>query len=180
MNNSTSFSLERSGYLAKRLVLEDAEVLQRLYEQCTEFALLTDGLTPSPTAAREEFAALPVGKTIQDKYIFGLFNLHYLLLGMIESIRHYPNNQTWWIGLMMLAPEQRGKGLGVDFYRAFEGWVLAQGVLQISLAVVEANESGLQFWRKMGFEVIRKTPPRQFGIKTHKLYVLSRTVNGVG
>jgi hypothetical protein len=49
------FSLELPAYSAKRLVLEDAEVVQQLYEQCTEFALLTDGQPPLPTAAREEF-----------------------------------------------------------------------------------------------------------------------------
>jgi RimJ/RimL family protein N-acetyltransferase len=176
MDESTNFSLELPAYSVKRLVPKDAEVLQQLYEQCTEFALLTDGQPPLPAAAREEFDAVPKGKTTQDKYIFGLFDPDDILVGMIESIRYYPDNETWWLGLMMLTPEQRGQGLGSEFYRAFERWVSSQGVPRISLSVVEANESGLQFWKKMGFEVIRKTPPRQFGIKTHELYVLSRAV----
>lgn len=62
MNNSASFTLNRPGYLAKLLKPEDAAVLQSLYEQCTEFALLTDGQPPSPTAACEEFDAVPDGK----------------------------------------------------------------------------------------------------------------------
>ena len=86
MNSSTSFTLNRSGYLAKLLKLEDAAVLQNLYEQCTEFALLTDGQPPSSTAARDEFNALPDGKTTEDKYILGLFNPQNDLIGMIESI----------------------------------------------------------------------------------------------
>lgn len=179
INYSTSLSLEISGYSARCLVQEDAAVLQPLYEQCTEFALLTDGQPPSPTAASEEFDATPEGKTTQDKYIFGLFDPRNILVGMIESIRHYPDNKTWWIGLMMLAPKQRHQGLGSELYRAFERWVSVQGVSRISLSVVEANEAGLQFWKKMGFEVIRKTPPRQFGTKTHELYILSRAVDGV-
>ena len=51
-------------------------MLQSLYEQCTEFALLTDGQPPSATTARDEFDAVPDGKTTQDIYIFGLFKLH--------------------------------------------------------------------------------------------------------
>ncbi|MBD2535403.1 GNAT family N-acetyltransferase [Nostoc flagelliforme FACHB-838] len=176
MNNSASFALNRPGYSAKLLKPEDAAVLQSLYEQCTEFALLTDGQLPSPMAARDEFDAVPDGKTTQDKYIFGLFNPQNDLLGMIESIRHYPDNQTWWLGLMMLSPEQRGQGLGSEFYQAFENWVSAQGVKQVSLSVVEANELGLQFWKSLGFKVIRKTEPRQFGNKTHAVYVMSRPV----
>ena len=157
MNDSINFFCELPNYSIKRLVPEDGEVLQRLYEQCIEFALFINGQPPSETVAREEFDAVPVGKTTQDKYIFGLFDRHNAILGMIESIRHYPDNEIWWLGLMMLAPEQRGKGLGCKFYKAFERWVSVQGVPRISLSVVEANESGLQFWKKMGFEVIHKT-----------------------
>jgi GNAT superfamily N-acetyltransferase len=176
MNKLASFSLNRSGYLAKLLKPEDAAVLQSLYEQCTEFALLTDGQPPSSTAARDEFDAVPGGKTTQDKYIFGLFDPQNDLIGMIESIRHYPDNQTWWLGLMMLSPKQRGQGLGSEFYQAFENWVSAQGVKQVSLSVVEANELGLQFWKSLGFEVIRKTEPQQFGNKIHAVYVMSHSV----
>jgi hypothetical protein len=50
MNNSVSFALNRPGYLAKLLKPEDAAILQSLYAQCTEFALLIDGQPPSPTA----------------------------------------------------------------------------------------------------------------------------------
>ncbi len=176
MNNSASFTLNRPSYSAKLLKPDDAAVLQSLYEQCTEFALLTDGQPPSPTAAREEFDALPDGKKIQDKYIFGLFDPQNDLIGMIESIRHYLDNQTWWLGLMMLSPEQRGQGLGTELYQAFENWVSAQGIKQVSLGVVEANELGLQFWRSLGFEVVRKTEPQQLGNKTHAVYVMSRAV----
>lgn len=176
MGTLASFSLENFGYLAKQLQPKDAAVLQQLYEQCTDFALLSDGLPPAPTAALEEFEALPDGKTIQDKYIFGLFDSCNRLVGMMESIRHYPDHQTWWIGLMMLAPEVRGNGLGTEFYKSFKQWVATQGVSQISLAVFESNKPGLKFWKKMGFEVIRKAPPQQFGLKTHERHVLSSTL----
>lgn len=175
MNDSGSLALNRPSYLAK-LLKPEAVVLQSLYEQCTEFALLTDGQPPSSTAARDEFDAVPDGKTTQDKYIFGLFDPQNHLSGMIESIRHYPDNQTWWLGLMMLSPQQRGQGLGSEFYHAFEDWVSAQAVKQVSLSVVEANELGLQFWKRLGFEVIRQTEPRQFGNKTHAVYVMRRAV----
>jgi RimJ/RimL family protein N-acetyltransferase len=176
MNNSVSFALNRPGYLAKLLEKENAEMLQSLYEQCTEFALLIDGQPPSPTSAREEFDSVPDGKTTQDKYIFGLFDPQNNLIGMLESIRHYPDARTWWLGLMMLSPDHRGQRLGTGFYQAFEDWVSVQEIKQVSLSVVEANEQGLKFWQSLGFEVIRKTEPRQFGNKTHAVYVMSRTV----
>jgi hypothetical protein len=42
MNELTGFTLNRLGYSVKLLELKDAVVLQALYEQCVEFALLTD------------------------------------------------------------------------------------------------------------------------------------------
>jgi GNAT superfamily N-acetyltransferase len=176
LDSSEKFALNRPGYLARLLNLDDVEVLQRLYVQCTEFSLLTDGEPPSATAARDDFEDLPDGNTIEDKYVFGLFGPRNDLLGMIESIRHYPDNQTWWLGLMMLCPEQRGGGLGSDFYLAFENWLAVKGVQRICLGVVEVNDLGLKFWKRLGFEISRKTEPRQFGKKTHAVYVLSRLV----
>lgn len=176
MDDSVSFALDRSGYSAKLLKPKDAALLQILYEQCTEFALLIDGQPPSPTAAYDEFKAVPDGKTTQDKYIFGLFDPQNHLIGMIESIRHYPDNQTWWLGLMILSPNHRGQGLGSEFYQTFENWVAVQSVKQVSLSVVEANDLGLHFWKSLGFKVVRKTEPRQFGQKTHAVYVMSRAV----
>lgn len=133
MVNLASFTLDNPNYSVKQLVAKDAAVLQELYEQCNDFALLTDGVAFSSTAAIEEFKIVPEGKTTKDNYIFGLFDSYNTLIGMIEAFSHYPDNQTWWIGMMMLALEQRGKGLGTGFYRAFEGWLLAQGISKISL-----------------------------------------------
>lgn len=109
---------------------------------------------------------------MHDKFVLGLFNNNNRLLAMIESIRHYPDQQTFWIGLMMVVPDQRRRGIGTHFYRAFEDWVSKGGVSQISLGVVQINELGLQFWKKMGFQVISKTSPQVFGNNCHPIYVL--------
>lgn len=169
-------AFNRPNYFVKLLKPEDAVVLQKLYEKCTDFALLTEGQPPLSTAVYDEFEIVPDGKTKQDKYILGLFNLQNNLIGMIESIRDYPDDQTWWLGLMMLIPEQRGQGLGSEFYKLFENWVAAQSAKQVSLLVIEDNKLGLRFWRSLGFEVVRKTEPQQFGKKIHIVYVMSRDI----
>lgn len=122
------FFLQCPGYFVKRLTPEDADVIQRLYEQCENFFILTDGIKPSSTAALEEFYDVPDGKTAADIYILGLFDTGNTLLGIIAALQHYPDDQTWWIGLMMIAPGQRRYGLGAYFYKAFEHWITAQGI----------------------------------------------------
>lgn len=145
-------------------------------EQCADFSLLVEGRPPSSIAAREELEGLPPGKELSDKFVFGLRGQDGRLLGVIESIRHYPDTRTWWLGLLLLAPDQRGKGMGATFYRAFERWVQAQGISRIALGVIEENHTGLEFWRAMGFRAVRKTEPRLFGDKSHAVHVMERTV----
>lgn len=177
MNPLTPFTLDSSDYTIKRLSHKQSDLLQVLYEDCTDFAQLSDGQPPLPTAALEEFEALPPGKNLDDKFIFGLFDPSDRLIGVLESVRHYPDDETWWVGLLMLAPNYRQKGLGAQFYKVFETWVATQGNPRISLSVIEANEAGLQFWKQMGFDVLRKTAPRQSGTKTHRFVVMSRYIN---
>jgi ribosomal protein S18 acetylase RimI-like enzyme len=76
----------------------------------------------------------------------------------------------------MLCPNQRGQGLGLNFYQAFEDWVLKQGVKEISLCVIEINELGLKFWKSLGFKVIRKKESQQLDDKINVTYVMRRVV----
>ena len=177
MISIASFALKHPDYSISQLTRADIDRLQTLFEQCSDFFVMTNGAAASPTAAREEFEEVPEGKTVEDIQAFGLFDRNDILVGTIIAIEHYPDEQTWWVGLMLLAPEQRGKGLGEDFYRAFEAWVSMQGGAYISLCAIAANLSGRQFWQRMGFEVIRKTPPRPYSLKTHEVYVFRRAID---
>jgi len=176
MSNSIQFELPNSEYIVKRLNPSDTKLLQRFYEQCTDYALLSDGHPPVACAAADEFLALPNGKNLEDKFIFGLFNSHNFLIGVLETIRHYPDEKSWWIGLMMLVPEQRAKGNGSQFYKAYEKWLSQQKAQFVFLAVLEENQLGFAFWQKLGFEVLRIAPPQQFGNKVHRRYVMQRPV----
>jgi GNAT superfamily N-acetyltransferase len=177
MNDAIGFSIQRPGYTVKRLTPADAPVLQTLYEQCCDYALLSDGEPPPPTAALDEFSALPPSKTTADKYMFGLVDPEHELIALIESIRHYPDEQIWWLGLMMVSPTQRGQGIGAAFYAAFERWVATQGGKQIALGVLAANPAGLRFWQSLGFTFVRQTEPRQYGQKMHIVYVMQRAID---
>lgn len=177
MNKIINSLCDRPNYSIKQLTIQDAEILQTLCDRNRDFALLTYGEPFSATAARDEFNDLPPGKTPEDIHIFGLFDLEGSLAGAIVTVRNYPEENTWWIGLMMIAPEYRRQGLGRDFYRAFEAWLFTREVKEISLCVIEANSTGLRFWQQMGFEITRQTDPKAYGSKKHRLYVMSRTIS---
>ena len=168
--------LSHPDYSICRLTLEEAELLQQLFEHCADFFIMTNGDLPSPTAALDEFADTPDGKGVDDLYFFGLTDKHKQLVRAITAVQHYPDNQTWWIGLMLLTPELRGKGLGAAFYRAFEQWLASQGVTYISLCAIATNTPAKQFWQRMGFEITHTVSNKPYGKKTHDLDVFRRTI----
>ena len=167
--------VDMQSYSVELLTPKDADVLQGLYERCTDYARLMDGAPPSPSAARDEFLALPEGTGVEDKFMFGLF-CDEDLVGLLESVRRYPDEKTWWLGLLLLEPGLRGRGVGAAFYETFERFGGEQGLAQTMLSVAEENVRGLRFWRSLGFEAVRSTEPRSSGGKKHIFTVMRRDV----
>lgn len=158
------------------LTAGDAGRLQPLYDACAEFTWMVEGEAPAPDAAGADLTALPPGRGIEDKYVFGLADPASRIVGMIESIRNYPEPGTWWVGLMMIEPAGRRRGLGSAFYRGFERWVLRRGYQRVALGVVRANAAGLAFWRQHGFDLTRIVEGQRFGSLTHDVLVLGKTL----
>lgn len=177
MSDFTPFTVNHPGYQVVRLTNQDSDRLQALYVACTDFFLLTEGTAPSPTAAQDEFTDVPEGKTPDDLHLFGLCDFQERLVGVITALQHYPDDETWWIGLMLLAPDQRGQGLGAAFYRAFEQWLSNQGANYVALSAIADNAQGRAFWQRLGFKEMRRTTPRSYGQKIHEVYVYHRQIS---
>jgi ribosomal protein S18 acetylase RimI-like enzyme len=180
MDSIAAFEIDLLSYSVHRLQPEDAELLQGLFEKCQDYTLLVEGQAVSPTAALDEFQAVPPGKPLSDKFIFGLCGEQGEIVGVLEGICRYPDSTTWWIGLLMLAPEVRGRGVGRQLLQGFSEHVFSNGGKDIMLGVVEDNERACRFWQQMGFTVVRKTEPRQFGKKMQTIYVMRRAANDTG
>lgn len=127
--------------------------LQAFYERCRDYFELVTGQPPSPTEARELLAAVPRGRSREDKFAIGLFDAPGHLVGILDVIRDFPRPREWYLGLLMFEPTLRGQKLGDRVYHRLEDWVRAQGGTSLHLIVEEVNPRALAFWRRMGFEV---------------------------
>ena len=161
-------------YSVHRLMLEDIPAIQALYEKCLDFMLLVDGLPAGRKAAKEGFRELPPGKSANDKFIFGIVNPLNELIGVLDVVRWYPDEATWWIGLLLFAPDFRSQGIGKKVLEGFTEYIKASGGKAIMLGVVDENEQAYRFWSNMGFEFVRETEPRQFGNKTQVVRIMRR------
>ncbi|QRO01407.1 GNAT family N-acetyltransferase [Archangium violaceum] len=153
------------GSAVVQLGAQDVEALRALVERCHAFMTLVYGAL-EPDAAEAILESLPPGKTLEDKFAFGLYaEGKKELLGVLDAVRGFPEQDEWIIGLLMIDPDHRRAGLGARFVGAFEQWVRGQGAAGIRLVVQEQNPDALRFWQRQGYEVtgmtLQKTPRRQ-------------------
>lgn len=144
---------ELTGCFGVRLDEGRERELQAFYERCRDYFELVTGQPPSPTEARELLAAVPRGRSPEDKFAIGLFDAPGHLVGILDVIRDFPKPREWYLGLLMFEPTLRGQKLGDRVYHRLEDWVRAQGGAALHLIVDEVNPRAMSFWQRMGFEV---------------------------
>ena len=178
MKTETVFDIDFQDNSVHRLSVEDSKAIQALYENCLDFMLLVDGRAAGPNAGVEEFQDIPPGISQEDHFVFGIANQQDALIGLLDTVHGYPDETTWWIGLLLFTPEVRSQGLGQTVVEGFAEYVRTRGGLVIMLGVVEENKRAYEFWNRLRFEFVRKTEPRQFGEKTHSVIIMRRALLG--
>ncbi|CAG1005222.1 diamine N-acetyltransferase [Anaerolineae bacterium] len=113
---------------------------------------------------------------LADKFVFGLINRRGEIVGVLEGMRHYPEEHIWWIGLFLLAPSVRQQCLGQLIVEGFSGYVRSQNGRAVMLGVVADNHLAHKFWHRLGFEDVQITEPRQFGKKWQPVTVMRRNI----
>jgi GNAT superfamily N-acetyltransferase len=163
-----------TGLTARRLDEKDTAALQVLCDACADYHVLIYGEPAGPDEASHQLAELPPGKTLTDKFFFGLFTPRPRLCGALDLLRGYREPGEWYLGLLLLEPSVRGQGLGERVLRAAEEWVRAQGARRMRLACAEQNEGGRRFWERQGYREERRFPPRSMGVRETVLVELTR------
>lgn len=55
------------------------------------------------------------------------------------------------LGLMLIEPEERGKGLGNIVHEALVDWAKDLGAKSFRIGVIEENFKGMNFWSDLGY-----------------------------
>jgi RimJ/RimL family protein N-acetyltransferase len=132
------------------LTAADAPALQRLFERCTEFWELIEGARPAPEKAIEELTSIAPGRTIDDTFTFGVRE-DGQLIAFVQMARGYPTESAWWIGLLLIDPAHRGRGLGAEIHGEIAAYVEARGGTALGIVVQVQNEAAYGFWRRLGY-----------------------------
>ncbi len=143
-----------SGHFSlRRLGEEDIPAVLAL---CEKNGLYFRYYPPSATAEsiRADMAALPPGKTAEDKYYLGYFS-EGRLTAVLDLILRYPDEETAFIGFFMVELDEQRRGLGSRLIGELEAALRAEGFTRLRLAWVKHNPQAAHFWKKNGLKEVR-------------------------
>jgi RimJ/RimL family protein N-acetyltransferase len=132
------------------LTLADAPAVQRLFERSSAFFELVEGKPAGPGKAIEELTSIAPGKTLDDTVNFGVFDGD-RLIAFLGLARDYPKAPEWWLGLMLLDPAERNRGLGPQIHRELLERIAAEGATKLWIGVQTQNVAAERFWRREGY-----------------------------
>jgi RimJ/RimL family protein N-acetyltransferase len=158
------------GYKIKHLSKDYNNTVVRLCEKCSDYFILCDGEFPSKEKIDKIFTDIPPNKKFDDKYILGVYNSDELV-GIVDIIKDFPTIGEWVLGLMLLAPEERGNGLGKTIHEALVVWAKQQGAKTFRIGVIEDNYKAFNFWSNLGYTKIREIN-MDFSSKAHIVNIM--------
>lgn len=151
-------SLRLGGLVATRIQRGEPgarAALQALLERCADYMTLEDGAPPGPSAAADLIEALPPDRTHEDKHLLALAPAAgEPLVAVIDVVRDFPGERDWFVGLVLIDPAARGRGLGAAVMADLEEWLRGQGATASYLAVLERNPDAQRFWTRQGYQLI--------------------------
>ncbi len=135
-------------YAVRRLSEKDIPAILSLYEGNP---LYFHHFPPAPSAegVREDFTALPKGKSLKDKYFLGFWDGDELA-AVLDLIYGYPDDRIVFIGFFMMAANLQGQGTGSGIVEDICSF-LGRRFDYVRLGYVQGNPQAEHFWTKNGF-----------------------------
>ena len=142
------------------LPLGDADLgsLHRLCMRSSEFYDLIGDELASETAAAEILGPLDEPYAKGTKHVFGLLEAGEVF-AVVDLLQGHPTFSEWVIGLLLIDPAHRRKGIGRQLAGAIIEWITDSGGTVVRLVVQQQNPGALAFWKRLGFEVEYETEP---------------------
>lgn len=143
-------------FTALALGESDLASLHRLCVRSSEFYDLIGDELASQTAAAEILGPLDQPYAKGTKHVFGLLEAGEVF-AVADLLQGYPTSSEWFIGLLLVDPAHRRRGIGRQFARATIDWIADNGGAVVRLVVQQQNLGAVAFWKGLGFQVEYET-----------------------
>lgn len=153
---------------------EMAEV-QKVIDDAPTHAERVTGHPPGPSDALSLFSILPEGVDYAGKFVWAVKVDDGTTVGVVDVIRGWPNASTATIGLLLLAEQHRGAGIGRRAYAAVESEIRSwPQVTSLRAAVVATNADVVAFWTRMGFADTGERKPYRYDKLISQSWILTK------
>lgn len=138
-----------SRYAVRKMTVDDVD---RIYELSAGNPLYFRHCPPFVTkeSILRDMKALPPGVTYEDKFYIGFFK-ETEFIAIMDLILNYPDTQTAFIGLFMVAGAEQGKGTGSMIVKECFCYIQSRQYRFIRLGYAKGNPQSEAFWKKNGF-----------------------------
>lgn len=157
----------------------DAAAVRALFAASADYVALIEGRPPGEATLADFWQGAPPGADPAASLRLGLFEAG-ALAGVAELAFGFPAPADAYLGLLLLAPAARGRGLGRGLLDRVTAEARARGAPRLLLAVAEANPRALAFWQRQGFATVLTLPPRRVGTRMQILHRLARPIDAAG
>jgi ribosomal protein S18 acetylase RimI-like enzyme len=134
----------------------DHERLATFCQRCTDFFQLVEGRPGGAEPASTILGPLPAHVASGKKHVFG-FDRAGDMVAIAEILEGFPGANDWYVGLLLVAPDARGRGLGAELWGQLRDWIERQQGRVVRLIVQKQNPGAYAFWSRAGFTVERET-----------------------
>lgn len=142
-----------------------------LMHRASDYVQMETGKANNPGFVHSALTDSPPNCGPDDIFLRGLERPDGTLAGFAGSIRHFPEQGHWYMGLLILDPNVRRQGLGYTAAKHVINEARADGAPCIRIAVLDVKKGARTFWDKLGFEHERtvRADPKGDGHKRHVL-----------
>jgi ribosomal protein S18 acetylase RimI-like enzyme len=152
---------------------QDHTRVMALLHTAADYIPLERDAGPSPAVADEFFTDAPPGCDAAQSLRLGIF-AQGKLIAITDMAVGYPDAQTAYLSLLLIAPHARGRHIGPYILRYLQSRAAEMRATAICLGVLAANPRGRAFWSREGFYDTGISGHVTLGAKTQLAYRLKK------
>lgn len=134
---------------------KDIDSIFKVYESNEPYFILSGGVPATLNTIHENIEEVPPNTDPGFKH-YSVVKFHEDIIGIIDYVEMYPDEDAVYIGLFLIDKPRQGLGHGKRFIQNFEVQMKEKGYHRIRLGVLKNNISGFKFWENLGFRFIKE------------------------
>lgn len=156
-------------YTVRRLGTEDAALVQAIFATDPSYFERVELAPLRPDEGRQIFDERPPIVAPEHKYVYAIDELC-----ILDFLQGYPEPPIWFLGLIFLVPDARGRGLGTQILEALCSAIRQAGGAALRLAVIDVNADARRLYERLGFRYVETKTRTSWNGARYPLDVLER------